>query len=111
MNDRHGHAAGDLLLQGMAAFLTAFFRAGDRVIRQGGDEFLVLLPETDADEAERIRSRLSSALSQFNVEHNMHLRFSTGVSVIADASDWAHGVKRADERLYEAKRELITGQL
>lgn len=111
VNDRYGHAAGDVLLQAMAAFLSHFFRAGDRVIRVGGDEFLVLLPSTGADEAERIRSRLPSALLQFNAERGTTLRFSTGMSVIADAAAWTPGMKRADERLYDAKRLAISGPL
>ena len=111
VNDRHGHAAGDGLLEAMAIFLAQFFRAGDRVVRVGGDEFLVLLPATGAEEAERIRTRLSGALAQFNAERNLVVRFSTGVSVIAEASDWAAGMKRADERLYDAKREAVAGQL
>ncbi len=110
VNDRYGHAAGDGLLQSMAQFLQQFFRAGDRVIRQGGDEFLVLLPATGADEAERIRTRLTASLASFNGERGLGLRFSTGVSVIADAADWAPGVKRADERLYEAKRNAVAAQ-
>jgi diguanylate cyclase (GGDEF)-like protein/PAS domain S-box-containing protein len=105
VNDRAGRTAGDELLQAMAAFLTQFFRAGDRVIRQGGDEFVVLLPSTGADEAERIRGRMWAALDQFNSTSAVPLRFSTGVSVAADAGDWAAAIKRADERLYEAKRE------
>lgn len=104
VNDRDGHAAGDLLLQAMAAFLAHFFRAGDRVIRQGGDEFLVLLALTGAEEAERIRGRLPAALAQFNVGRTPALRFSTGLSVAADPSDWSAALKRADERLYDAKR-------
>ena len=105
VNDRDGHAAGDLLLQAMAAFLSQFFRAGDRVIRQGGDEFVVLLPSTGADEAERIRARLGAALAQLNADRGTPLRFSTGVSVAADAGDWTSALTRADQRLYEAKRQ------
>ena len=103
VNDRDGHAAGDALLQAMAVFLTQFFRAGDRVIRQGGDEFVVLLPATTAEEAERVRARLGAALAQFNAGSVCPLRFSTGVAVAADAGDWAAAIKRADERLYESK--------
>jgi diguanylate cyclase (GGDEF)-like protein/PAS domain S-box-containing protein len=105
VNDRDGHAAGDELLQGMAACLIHFFRDGDRVIRQGGDEFIVLLPSTTADEAESIRARMAGALAQFNHERTLPVRFSAGISVAADAADWAAAIKRADERLYEAKRE------
>jgi diguanylate cyclase (GGDEF)-like protein/PAS domain S-box-containing protein len=104
VNDRDGHAAGDLLLQAMAAFLVGFFRGGDRVIRQGGDEFVVLLPSTGAEEAERIRTRLAGALRQFNAVRSPALRFSVGVSVAADTLDWAAALKRADDRLYEDKR-------
>lgn len=104
VNDRDGHAAGDVLLQAMAAFLTQFFRAGDRLIRQGGDEFIVLLPATSADEAERIRSRMPAALTQFNAGRTPALRFSSGLAVAAEAADWGAALKRADERLYEAKR-------
>lgn len=105
VNDKDGHAAGDELLQGMAEFLTQFFRAGDRVVRQGGDEFIVLLPTTTADEAEGIRARMPGALSQFNEGRACPVRFSAGIAVAADAADWAAAIKRADERLYDAKRE------
>ena len=107
----HGHAAGDLLLQAMAGFLSQFFRAGDRVIRVGGDEFLVLLPATGADEAERIRSRLPSAL------HAVQCRAGHGPALLhrherdCRRRRLGAGLKRADERLYEAKRVAITGQL
>lgn len=105
VNDRDGHAAGDLLLQATASFLTQFFRAGDRVIRQGGDEFVVLLPSTGADKAESIRVRMGAALARFNAGRATPVRFSSGLSVAANASDWAPAIRRADERLYEAKRD------
>lgn len=81
------------------------------MVRVGGDQFLVLLPATGAEEAERIRARLTGALARFNTERSPALRFPTGVIVIAEASDWAAGMKRADERLYDAKREASAGQL
>jgi diguanylate cyclase (GGDEF)-like protein len=64
VNDRHGHGAGDAVLKGVAHTLMGEFRAFDRVARYGGDEFVVILPETDLGQAavaaERAIDRLAS---------------------------------------------------
>ncbi|MFN8092964.1 MAG: diguanylate cyclase [Vicinamibacteria bacterium] len=110
VNDREGHSAGDDLLRAMAAFLTRFFRAGDRVFRMGGDEFLVLLPATSADEADRVLERLPDALARFDAAAARALRFSSGAAVAVDAATWATALALADERLYEAKRSRGAGR-
>lgn len=103
INDTQGHAAGDDLLRSMAQFLKQFFRAGDRVFRLGGDEFLVLLPSTSAAEAERIRERMDVALCRLNESGTPALRFSTGVAVAEGPPSWETSLALADERLYDAK--------
>jgi diguanylate cyclase (GGDEF)-like protein len=104
VNDSLGHEAGDRLLQSMAVFLRQFFRAGDRIFRVGGDEFSVLLPSTDATEAEAICTRLGIGLKTFNAKRAMPLQFSAGWAVIERGEMWEGGIRQADERLYSDKR-------
>jgi diguanylate cyclase len=107
VNDRHGHAAGDTVLQHTAALMRRFTRQHDLVARSGGEEFCVLLPETGADEAAALAERLRAGLQAQPVQHGALLvpvTMSVGVSLIlpGDASlDAALG--RADAALYQAK--------
>jgi two-component system, cell cycle response regulator len=64
VNDRLGHAAGDAVLVEVAQRLEANLRAGDLVARIGGEEFLIVLPQTDQEEAERIGRRLCAVVEQ-----------------------------------------------
>ena len=67
MNDRHGHAAGDVVLRRAAAVLREAFRGADVVARVGGDEFAVFAVETDADDALRERDRVQALLDEVAV--------------------------------------------
>lgn len=64
INERHGHHTGDAVLRSVAAALGAATRATDLVGRYGGDEFIVLLPDADADHAEVVAGRAQSALRE-----------------------------------------------
>jgi len=108
-NDTHGHLAGDDLLQELARVLRAEIRESDLAFRYGGEEFALLLPETERQAAglmaERIRAIL--AARQFTVKEtgrSGHVTVSMGVAMYpADAHDERGFVYAADTALYAAK--------
>ena len=111
VNDTHGHASGDQVLAQLADRLTAGVRGSDEVGRWGGEEFLILLPESDRDAAliaaERLRAGVEAA--PIRVEGDVHLRItvSVGVAVVEEpaASPLVLDalIRLADDALYRAK--------
>lgn len=104
INDEYGHAAGDQVLVGAAAVLTAQSRAYDLAARYGGEEFVLLLPGTSQYEAVGIAERIREAISILTVpECDRRITVSMGVA------GWIIGEKeqqllaRADAALYKAK--------
>ncbi len=106
VNDRHGHPAGDALLQALARVVPQVLRAPDRLGRWGGEEFMLVLPGTRSDELGGVFARL---LSAFAVADAAGLPSPHGVSfslggVEAQAGDDFEGLlAEADRRLYAAK--------
>lgn len=109
VNNRYGHLAGDEVLQAVSRLLIDQVRSSDRVIRYGGDEFLVFMPETAEDEASLVAARLR--------EHMAHLPRKTGVGDVAmglsigiytrrPREKWSLEaiLEEADRRLYADKR-------
>jgi diguanylate cyclase (GGDEF)-like protein len=105
VNDEHGHAGGDQLLASMGRLLVGASRAADRAFRVGGDEFALILPHADADDAHAIIRRvLSSALSG-ETTNGRPFSFSAGVSAYPSPSqDGRRLLRNADAALYWAKR-------
>jgi diguanylate cyclase (GGDEF)-like protein len=108
VNDGHGHDAGDAVLRGIAAALRAEARATDVVGRFGGEEFVLVLPDTDEDGArelaERVRRRVEHTPMQ-TPAGPLKVTLSVGLaSMPAHGEGLASLVKAADEALYEAKR-------
>ena len=107
VNDRHGQAAGDAVLQHAAALMRRFTRQHDLVARSGGEEFCVLLPETDADEAAALAERLRAGLQAQPAPHQsreLPVTLSAGVSLILPGDATTDAVlARADAALYQAK--------
>jgi diguanylate cyclase (GGDEF)-like protein len=100
-NDSQGHAAGDNILRHVAAVLVQSVRPGDSVFRQGGDEFLVLLPRVTADVAAKRAVAFRNAMR--NGEHD--LTVSSGVAAFpTHGSSATELLEAADEALYRAKR-------
>jgi diguanylate cyclase (GGDEF)-like protein len=104
INDALGHTAGDLLLQQVAARLTASIRTSDTACRYGGDEFVVLLPELDCREsavaaAEKIRAHLAAP---YRVEGTtVEVTASVGMAIFPiDGSDFGDLIHHADAGMY-----------
>ncbi len=105
INDTYGHAAGDFVLQGVAQQCTDSLRAGDLIGRYGGDEIVILLPDTTLESAlaaaDRIRKK---AIALDTPAGPVHATLSMGVSAGDDCDDLAELLARADLALYEAKQ-------
>ena len=108
INDTHGHAAGDRVLQEVAVVVLRNARSADVASRIGGEEFAVLLPETDGSQAVTFAERLRRELEQLELAHDgATLRFTCSFGVAARGEDVAvldTLLKLADEALYRAKR-------
>lgn len=104
VNDRFGHQAGDTVLENVARVLQATARDGDIVCRYGGEEFVVLLPHIDIDDAALAAERFRQAVESMPIP-NLSITVSLGVSA---TSLGAHGpqemLEQADKCLYVAKR-------
>lgn len=108
INDTHGHDVGDQVLRHVAALFTRKLRQTDIVGRFGGEEFIVLLPETDLECAERLVDRLRQCLEQAPVEadgETVHVTATFGLTEVeAQDGNIEQAVKRADRALYEGKQ-------
>lgn len=104
VNDELGHDVGDRVLSAFGHVLGSCARGTDVVARWGGEEFLVLLPETDEAGARTFGDRVRAALAQARPLEERPVTCSAGVAVRREGDTQDALVKRADERLYEAKR-------
>jgi diguanylate cyclase (GGDEF)-like protein len=107
VNDRFGHPAGDEVLMRVAALLLGEMRGQDVVVRTGGEEFVLLMPQTDANAAATACERLRAALRDEpwgRIAPGMTLTASIGVATAETAGDLRALTEIADRRLYEAKR-------
>jgi two-component system cell cycle response regulator len=111
VNDTHGHDAGDDVLREFAVRLKKSIRGIDLACRLGGEEFVVVMPDTDMAVAtmvaERLRRRIAAdAFPIHKGERKVAVTISIGLAAVAGPEDNAGGVlKRADQALYRAKRD------
>jgi diguanylate cyclase (GGDEF)-like protein len=109
INDRYGHLCGDAVLAEVGARMRASLRASDLKCRYGGEEFLVLLPETPLDGAHRAADTLRRELAELEIHwNNRVLRITSSFGVACarpNEIDPTPLIARADEALYRAKRE------
>jgi len=110
INDTYGHDAGDDVLREFAHRLKKSVRGIDLVVRHGGEEFVVVMPETDlkhaANIADRLRQDVEGEVFNTSAGDSIPVTVSVGVSEFQGPSDTAEALmRRADQALYAAKRE------
>jgi diguanylate cyclase (GGDEF)-like protein len=101
-NDSFGHAAGDVMLRAVSHLLTGLARQGDTVARWGGEEFVVVLPETDLAGAHRFAERLRRTIEAQSVG-DMQTSTSCGVATMLPEDTVEELLGAADQALYRAK--------
>jgi diguanylate cyclase (GGDEF)-like protein len=108
VNDTYGHLAGDHVLKEIGKTLRTELRQCDVIVRYGGEEFMVIMPETDQKQAiqplERLRSKLSSmeiSYGDLKIKVSISIGVASAPPVMKDPMGVIH---RADEALYRAKR-------
>lgn len=110
VNDTYGHDAGDVVLKEFSARVKRNIRGVDLACRFGGEEFVVIMPDTDVTSAELIAERVRQAIAEkgFDIkgQRPLSVTVSVGVSFNENAADTPESlIKRADVALYRAKRE------
>ena len=111
INDSHGHAAGDVVLQGIAGRIMGTLRGVDTAVRLGGEEFVVLMPNATLSQSLAAADRLREEIAQkpFAIsgeEGSIPVTVSIGVvNAAAGEADLAALLERADKALYRAKAE------
>ena len=109
INDTYGHPVGDDVIIALANVLKEFSRESDVACRFGGEEFLILLPETSVDGAvsigEKIREHVQNLVIKFDGDKELSFTISVGVSEVnfEDEVNLEKTIHRSDDALYEAK--------
>jgi diguanylate cyclase (GGDEF)-like protein len=107
VNDTHGHDAGDVVLVQVSRVLQAGLRGSDACARWGGEEFMVLLTDTQLGAATEVLNRLRESIASRDVVANgevLRVTASLGVAQGRRGEPYSEALKRADEALYRAKR-------
>jgi len=103
VNDNYGHNIGDSVLRDVAAVLKDNIREADSLGRWGGEEFLIVAPETSTEGARKIGEKLREAVAGHRFIRDIKVTISVGVATLM-ADEWEDDmVRRADEAMYQAK--------
>lgn len=109
INDAHGHSAGDIVLSHTAEVLLNTVRTSDFVFRYGGEEFLIVLVETDRnaarDIAERIRQQVEASVIAMSDRTQLSVTLSIGLASYEGHPDYQYLINKADKALYRAKND------
>ena len=108
INDTHGHRAGDAVLEAVSAYLVANLRRYDQVCRYGGEEFVLMLPNTEPEQAVPIVDRLRRGLGELSIEldsgESIGVTASIGIAPLTPDQPIGASIEHADQAMYAAKR-------
>lgn len=104
VNDNNGHQYGDIVLKKVANSISESIREIDSVGRYGGEEFLVVLPNTEKSNAITIAERIREAVERLNFSEKVHVTISGGIAVLSGETI-VELINKADKKLYEAKND------
>lgn len=106
INDTFGHEEGDYVLKVITKITTTAVRDSDTVVRWGGEEFIVLLPETALDNACVVAEKIRASMASFTMDNiNKIVTASFGVAQLQESDCETSFIKRADNALYKAKSQ------
>ncbi len=108
VNSRFGHLTGDVVLAEVASLLKTAVRGSDAVVRYGGDEFLIILPDSNADHAGTVASRINSNVQRWNEAGQLKdfkLSLSIGIEQFRDGATLDETLDEADRKMYAMKNE------
>ena len=116
VNDRFGHDSGDTVLRTFAAVARGELRGADLLARWGGEEFLLMLPETEVTEALQVLRRMAESVRAITIpglDIGRDVTFSAGLVQRMDGEPFAETISRADKAMYAAKgsgrNKVVTG--
>jgi diguanylate cyclase (GGDEF)-like protein len=109
INSKFGTMEGNFLLREFSKLLAITFRGGDIVFRQGGDEFLVVMPDTSEEDTDFPIRRLHRSLEQWNAASgkSYQLSFSWGIAAYSTGSEVEDVLRAVDRQLYQKKHNLV----
>ncbi|MEW8585062.1 MAG: GGDEF domain-containing protein, partial [Candidatus Thiodiazotropha sp.] len=103
INDELGHDIGDHVLIQLGIFLKDFLRGSDKIFRIGGEEFLILLYNTDEADSINMAEKIRKGIENLSLIPDRKVTVSIGVAGLSSVRDWKHWMKTCDKNLYEAK--------
>ncbi|MEK6913201.1 MAG: GGDEF domain-containing protein [Nanoarchaeota archaeon] len=103
INDTHGHMKADEFLKRLAEVIQKQVRGSDIAARFGGEEFVILLPETDLEKAKRFATRLKTAIHSDKILSKYHVTVSGGITQFKEKDNKKKMKERVDKALYQAK--------
>lgn len=107
INDQYGHSCGDVALTAVAKWIKENLRSSDLVFRFGGEEFVILLSDTDIEGAKLLAERIRTSIEQHTLAYDMNaikVTASLGISSLCTEDTLDSFISRADNAMYQAKR-------